>query len=69
MADAAPVTYASRPALSGTGRTMRNLKSVVVTIAYQWTESAKSRTSSRRSFINMEITPRSIVKSTVAAGG
>lgn len=69
LADAAPVTYASRPALSGTGRTMRNLKSVVVTIAYQWTESAKSRTSSRRSFINMEITPRSIVKSTVAAGG
>ncbi len=69
LTDATPVTVASRPALAGSGRSMRNLKSVVVTLAYQWVESAKSEIPRRRSFINMEISPRSIVKSTVAAGG
>lgn len=69
LTDTAPVSVASQPGLAGSGRTMRNLKSVVVTIAYQWVESAKSELTRRRSFTNMEITPRSIVKSTVAAGG
>lgn len=70
LTDTAPQTYASRTALDAdTGRNMRNLKSVVVTVAYEWMESVRNKIAKRRSFINMEISPRSIVKSTVAAGG
>lgn len=69
LSDALPSSYPSLTALAGSGRNMRNLKSVVVTLAYEWVESSKSEIPRRRSFTNMEISPRSIVKSTVAAGG